>query len=219
MKMQNKLLGLAKNYLNHLLVPGPNQIVQPTYPLVFSKPWSTLVYNPQKELRIKRHTNRVIFHEVELGIVISKEATNINKQDYMDYIAGYFLVLDFTDKELLMLDLKSSGPWFLSKAFDNFCPLGEFISKDQITDPHDVDLELKINGEVRQKDNTKNMFFKIGDMMQYITQYSTLYPGDLIMTGTPNGINEIKFDDLLESSLSFKGQCLCRLDFHLRELI
>ena len=102
-------------------------------------------------------------------------------------------------------------PWFQSKAQDNFLYLGDLIPVDAIEDPHNVDLELTINGEVRQKDNTANMIFKIPEILEHISKYITLNEGDIIITGTPENVGPIKEGDLLSATCHYQGALISQI--------
>jgi 2-keto-4-pentenoate hydratase/2-oxohepta-3-ene-1,7-dioic acid hydratase in catechol pathway len=160
----------------------------------------------------KTAENGQIVHEVELGVMLKKGGYRIPKQDWKDYIGGYFLLLDYTDSLELKEAIAKGGPWLMSKAQDNFLFLSDFIPAEAIDDPHNVELELKINNEVRQKDNTGNMHYKISDQIEYISKYMTLEAGDLLMTGTPEGIAPVSEGDKLEASLTYKGNVLARIN-------
>lgn len=104
--------------------------------------------------------------------------------------------------------MEKGHPWLLCKGWDNFLYLSDMIPIEEIDNPHDVDLELSINKEVKQKDNTKNMCFNIWQQLEHISQYMTLSPGDIIMTGTPEGMGPVEDGDLLEASLTYKGKVI-----------
>ncbi|KAK2147735.1 hypothetical protein NP493_3385g00006 [Ridgeia piscesae] len=128
-----------------------------------------------------------IHHEVELGLVIGTDGRNIPESAALSHIGGYVLALDMTDR-ILQMKLKSTGlPWALAKGFDTSCPVSDFIVKDKIPDPQEVDLWLKVNGKMRQEGNTKNMIFSIAFLVSWLSRHFTLERGDVILTGTPFG--------------------------------
>lgn len=131
--------------------------------------------------------------------------------DWKQDIGGYFLLIDYTDFDETKKATQAGLPWYLSKAQDNFLYLSDFIPADQIQDPHDVELELKINGQVRQKDNTGNMHFKIHEQLDYISKYMTLEAGDILMTGTPEGLGPVNEGDKLEATLKYQGKVLASI--------
>jgi 2-keto-4-pentenoate hydratase/2-oxohepta-3-ene-1,7-dioic acid hydratase in catechol pathway len=125
----------------------------------------------------------------------------------MDYVFGYTIANDVTERELEYADMKKGWPWFRSKNFDAALPLGPWIvTKDEIPDPHNLELELTVNGEVRQKGNTKDMIFKINELVSFITKYLTLYPGDIISTGTVSGIAPIERGDEIVCKIEKIGE-------------
>lgn len=143
-----------------------------------------------------------IHHEVELGIVIGKKGFQIPEARASEYIGGYCLALDMTARTL-QGQLKSKGlPWTLAKGFDTSCPVSDFIPTAKIPNPQDVDLWLKVNGEMRQNSNTKNMIFSIPYLLSYISNYFTLEPGDLVLTGTPEGVGPVKRGDVINCGLT-----------------
>ena len=126
-------------------------------------------------------------------------------------IGGYFLLLDYTDSEQLKDALQNKVPWFLCKTQDNFMVFSDLIAPEKIDDPHNVELELKVNGQIRQKDNTGNMHFKIGDQLDYINKYLTLGAGDLLLSGTPEGMGPVSEGDKIEGTLTYKGEVLAKI--------
>lgn len=118
------------------------------------------------------------------------------------------MCLDYTDTGDVDESRKAGVAWTFGKNQDGFLMLSDLVDKEAIGDPHDVELMLKINGEIRQHDNTGNMYYKIGDQIEHISKYMTLNPGDVIMTGTPEGVGPVKEGDLLEASMSYKGKML-----------
>ena len=111
--------------------------------------------------------------------------------DWKDDIGGYFLLIDYTDFDELKKATQKGLPWLMAKGQDGFLCLSDLIPADQIDDPHNVELELKINGETKQKDNTGNMHFKIHEQFDYITKHVTMEAGDILMTGTPEGLGPV----------------------------
>ena len=108
-------------------------------------------------------------------------------------------------------------PWFYSKGQDTFLPISNFIPKSNVSDPHNLELILKINDRVIQHDNTKNMYYKIGEQLEFISNYVTLYPGDLILTGTPAGVGPIKVGDNLNGVIKQNGSVLVEMQYHVEE--
>lgn len=108
-------------------------------------------------------------------------------------------------------------PWYLAKGQDSFLPISKFISKTDVIDPHNLKLNLFINNEVRQSDNTGNMHYKIGETIEFISKYSTLHPGDLILTGTPSGIGPVKLGDKIRANLEQNGKVIVEMNYSVIE--
>ena len=133
-----------------------------------------------------------LHHEVELGVVISKTGVSIAESNAMDYVGGYALALDMTARDLQNKAKKLGQPWTLAKGFDTALPVSRFISKTEIPQPDNVHLWLKVDGELKQDGNTQDMIFTIPYLISYISQSMTLEEGDFILTGTPEGVSEVK---------------------------
>ena len=145
--------------------------------------------------------SKCLHHEVELGVVIGKRCKNVSEKEALDYVLGYLVALDITARDLQTQLKKKGWPWSIAKSFDTFTPISDVILKKYVSNPQNLDITLKVNDEIKQKSNTCNMIFTIEDIIVYISQIMTLEPGDLIMTGTPEGIGEIVAGDILEANL------------------
>lgn len=186
--MQNKIIGIAKNYLKRAC----------DYPILFSKPWSSI--NRQgNAIRLRENCN--VFYEFELGVVIGKEASKIDKSRFIEYIGGYVLALDITDMASNPMINKKPTSQLLSKGQDQFTSIAEFIDKEEVKDCNNINLELLINGKQVQLGNTKDFVCSIGDQISIISHYSTLYPGDILLTGTFANNNKLYPGDKLYGSL------------------
>lgn len=201
-----KGIGLAMNYINPS-IPKEKQKLPP-HPVVFEKALSSLI---QKPATIKFDNVNAINHEVELGVIIGKKGKNISVDNWKEYIGGYFLLIDFTYVPGGILD--DGVPWMLRKSADDFFVVGDYIAPEKVQDPHNLHLELKINGFVAQEGSTKNMTFKIPEQLAYVSKFMTINEGDLILTGTPVGIGPIKDQDLLEATLRQDSTRLDALKF------
>ena len=120
----------------------------------------------------------------------------------MDHIGGYCLALDMTDREKQSQLKKKGLPWSLAKGFDTSCPVSDFINKDVIPNPQDVEIWLKVDGNMKQKGNTKDMIFDIPSLVSWVSDYFTLEVGDLILTGTPSGVGPVKPGDVIECGIT-----------------
>lgn len=197
----SKIIALGRNYLEHAKETGYNA---PKEPIFFSKAVSSIIGHEDKIVYPAWLTR--VDPEIELGVIIGKKAKNISEDMAMDYVLGYTIINDVTARDMQTEDLSIANPWFRSKSFDTFCPIGPYlILKEQIQDPHNLNIELRVNGNTRQKDNTKNLIFKIPYIISFITRHMTLEPGDIIATGTPSGIAPIKPGDIVEAEIEAIG--------------
>jgi 2-keto-4-pentenoate hydratase/2-oxohepta-3-ene-1,7-dioic acid hydratase in catechol pathway len=191
-----KLVCLARTYKKH--AQEMNSDI-PKEPILFLKPSSAIIFNGDT-IQIPK-MSKSIHHEVELAIIIGKKCKDIEEKDAHDYILGYAIALDITARDI-QTELKKKGwPWGIAKGFNTFAPISEVIIKENLSNPQNIDISLKVNGKIKQKSNTKNMIFSIGEIIEYISKIMTLEAGDLIMTGTPEGVGEIKSGDILEANL------------------
>ena len=180
-KRPSKIICVGLNYSLHAKESG---MPVPEVPILFMKATSSLC-GPFDPILIPRNSVKTDW-EVELAVVIGKKATYVSKEDAMDYVAGYVLHNDVSERDF---QLHHGGQWVKGKSADHFAPLGPFIAtKDEIPDPHNLRLWLKVNGEMMQDSNTSDLVFDIPTLVSYISQYMTLLPGDVISTGTPSGV-------------------------------
>ncbi len=196
-----KILCLGRNYRAHAEEWG-SQV--PDSPIVFSKLSSALLAHHGR-IEIPAKTGRVD-HELELAVVIGKQGKRIKAEDAMQYIAGYTIANDVTARDRQLQDMKKSYPWTISKSYDTFCPLGPYlVPRDAIDDPHQLEMELSVNDKVKQKANTRDMIFKIPEIIAYISYHITLTPGDIICTGTPEGTLPIVPGDTIIAKIDKLG--------------
>ena len=196
-----KILCLGRNYKKHA---EEFQNVVPPEPIIFTKLPSTLL-PPGGTIRLPREVGRVD-HEIELAVVIGKSGKKIPTEKAMEHVAGYSVLNDVTARAMQIKDMEEKKPWMRSKSFDTFCPLGPFlVPRDEVADPHSLDISLKVNGEIRQQANTSEMVYKIPDIIHYISQHITLNAGDIIATGTPAGVSELKPNDVVTGEISQIG--------------
>jgi 2-keto-4-pentenoate hydratase/2-oxohepta-3-ene-1,7-dioic acid hydratase in catechol pathway len=145
---------------------------------------------------------------VELKVAISKVGKNIPEPEAPDYIAGIGVGIDFTARDIQQKAKDSGHPWTIAKGFDTFAPISTFVSMDKIDNIQNINLKLSVNGIVRQSGNSSQMIFQISTLISYLSSIFTLYPGDLIFTGTPSGVSPIKSGDIITATL---GEDLTRL--------
>ncbi|MCX2679761.1 fumarylacetoacetate hydrolase family protein [Galbibacter sp. EGI 63066] len=177
----SKLVCVGLNYAKHAEESG---MAIPKEPVLFFKATSAVV-GPNDDLIIPKGSTKTDW-EVELAFVIGKKASYVTEDDAMDYVAGYVLHNDYSEREY---QLEREGQWVKGKSSDTFAPLGPFMAtRDEIPNPHNLDLWLKLNGEMMQNSNTSDFVFNIPKLVSYISQFMTLLPGDVISTGTPFGV-------------------------------
>lgn len=187
---------IGRNYADHakeMSNPVPEE------PILFIKPVSSVTILPWM---ISLPTQSYDIHyEAEMVAVIGLEGKDIPEDLALGHVAGYGIGIDFTARDLQAKAKKAGQPWALSKGMDNFAPLGLFAKAESIEDPQALTLSLTKNGEICQEASTADMIFTIAEIISYISKYITLYPGDLIFTGTPGGVGSIKKDDELVARL------------------
>lgn len=177
----SKLICVGLNYKDHA---DETNAPYPTEPVLFFKS-TTAIVGPNDDVVIPKNSKKTDW-EVELAIVIGKKASYIAEQEAYDYIAGYVLHNDYSEREF---QLERNGQWCKGKGCDTFAPIGPFVAtKDEIEDVHNLRLWLKVNGKLMQNGNTSNLIFNVPQMVSYISQFMTLLPGDVITTGTPAGV-------------------------------
>ena len=191
-----KLICLARTYKKHAEEMDSDI---PKMPLMFLKPASSVIFNGET-IKIPE-MSKCIHHEVELGVVIGQKCKNVLKNKAMNYVLGYLVALDITARDI-QSELKKKGwPWSIAKGFDTFAPISDVVLKENIPNPQNLDISLKVNNEVKQSSNTSFMIFSIGEIIEFISKVMTLELGDLILTGTPEGVGEIVAGDIIEAQL------------------
>lgn len=200
-KRPSKILALGRNYMAHAVESGYHI---PTEPVYFAKANSSVI-GPDEPVVYKKVLTRVD-PEGELAVIIGKEGANIPEDEAQSYVAGYTIFNDVTARDMQREDLKLSSPWVRSKGIDTFGPMGPWIVlPDEIKEPIELDIETRVNGEVRQKDNTRSLMFKIPKLISYISSFHTLFPGDVISTGTPEGMKPVQVGDVMEVEIEGIG--------------
>ena len=177
----SKIVCIGLNYADH--AKETNAQV-PKEPIIFFKS-TTAIVGPNDDVIIPKNSKKTDW-EVELAVVIGKRASYVEENEALNYVAGYCLHNDLSEREF---QLERNGQWVKGKSCDTFAPLGPFLAtKDEIADVNNLKLWLKLNGQVMQNGNTSNFIFKIPFLVAYLSQFMTLLPGDLISTGTPAGV-------------------------------
>lgn len=175
-----KIICVGLNFLDHCKETG---LEPPASPVIFSK-YANAIIGESEAIELPINSNQVDY-EAELAIVIGKEAKCVSKEEAEDYIFGYTIMNDVSARDLQFTD----GQWSRGKSADTFAPIGPtIVTKDEVGDPHNLDISLCLNDEIMQQSNTKNLIFNIPYIVSFLSQSMTLKPGDLIATGTPPGV-------------------------------
>lgn len=189
-----KIVAVGLNYTDHakeLGMPIPEQ------PVLFLKAPNTLVGHgdvviyPEQSIRVD--------YEAELAVVVGKHAKSVTENDALSCVLGYSCGMDITARDLQAID----GQWTRAKNFDTFCPLGPWVETE--VDPSDLGIELRLNGEIKQSSRTSKMIFNVPQLISFISSVMTLYPGDVILTGTPSGVGEVQRGDTIEMTIENIG--------------
>lgn len=177
----SKIVCIGLNYVDHA---KETNATPPAEPVIFMKS-TTAIVGPFDDIIIPKNSVKTDW-EVELALVIGKKASYVDEADAMDYVAGYVLHNDVSEREF---QIERGGTWDKGKGCDTFAPIGPFFAtKDEIADPHNLRLWLKVNGKTMQDGTTANFIFDIPHLVSYTSQFMTLLPGDIISTGTPAGV-------------------------------
>lgn len=196
-----KIICLARNYVAHAQELG-NEV--PSEPVLFIKPASSIIKHGEF-IEIPSYSNDC-HHEVELAILIGQKGKNISAATAMSYVAGYGVALDMTLRDT-QNQLKAQGyPWEMAKGFDTACPLSDFVPAAEIGDPHQLDIQLSVNGQRRQDGNTRCMIRRIPEIIAAISIAFTLEPGDIILSGTPAGVGRVASGDQLDARIAGIGE-------------
>ena len=202
-----KIVCIGRNYLKHAKeLDSP----VPTEPVFFVKTINTLITDGKpiiypRILYESEEFNRVD-HEVELAFTISKRCKKISTENSFDYIQGYSIFLDMTARKMQIFDRNKNLPWYRSKNFDTFSVIGpRIVPLNEIEDPHNLNIELTIDGKVQQSSNTSYMIFKIPKILEYLSRFLTLEKGDIVATGTPSGVGPIQPGDVIKASIEEIG--------------
>jgi 2,4-diketo-3-deoxy-L-fuconate hydrolase len=177
----SKIICIGLNFKDHAL---ETQVPIPKEPIIFFKS-TTALCGPNDDLVIPKNSTKTDW-EVELAFVVGKKASYVEEADALDYVAGYCLHNDYSERAF---QLERGGQWAKGKGCDTFAPLGPFLAtKDEVSDINNLKMWLTLNGKTFQSSNTSNLIFKIPFIVHYLSQFMTLLPGDVISTGTPNGV-------------------------------
>jgi 2-keto-4-pentenoate hydratase/2-oxohepta-3-ene-1,7-dioic acid hydratase in catechol pathway len=210
--MIRNIICLAQTYKKH--ADEMNSRLSPQ-PVLFLKPTSSVIFSGDSILLPSRSS--CVHHEIELGVVIGKKARNIHPDKVLDHVFGYCVGLDITARDLQSEVKKRGHPWGIPKGFDTFAPLSDVVIRESVDDPNDLLLELSVNGSIRQQESTKRLHWSIEEIISFISKIMTLDTGDIILTGTPDGVGEIKKGDVLDALLYQNNRILCSVTVGVKE--
>lgn len=180
-----KIICVGLNYADHC---RETNTPMPASPVLFNK-FSSALLPHGGEITWSPAVSQQVDYEAELAVIIGKKARFVKEADAFDYIAGYTIVNDISARDVQFSD----GQWIRGKSFDTFCPMGPFVvTADEIADPHTLAIQCRVNGRTLQDSNTAEMIFKIPFLIEFISSFCTLYPGDIISTGTPHGVGAFR---------------------------
>jgi acylpyruvate hydrolase len=191
-----KIICIGRNYAEHAKEMKSDV---PTEPVYFMKPDTSLL--KEADFYIPGFT-KDLHHEIELVLKISKAGKSIEEQFAHKYYDEIGLGIDFTARDIQIKCKEKGLPWEKAKAFDNSAPIGNFVKKEELGDLKNINFELKINGESRQTGNSKDLIFSFDKVVSYVSQFVTLKTGDLIYTGTPEGVGPVKIGDKMEGFIN-----------------
>jgi 2-keto-4-pentenoate hydratase/2-oxohepta-3-ene-1,7-dioic acid hydratase in catechol pathway len=190
---------IGRNYIEH--AKELNNPV-PSSPLIFLKPQSALCFDGSEIIIPEQSFD--VHHEVEIVIVISKKGKHISENEVHNFIKGIGVGIDFTARDIQQKAKESGHPWSVAKGFDTFAPVSRFINATEFEDLGNINVDLSVNGVTKQSANSSQMIFSINYLISYLSSIFTLYPGDLIFTGTPSGVSQVRSGDQLTATLGEK---------------
>ncbi|MDD2539665.1 MAG: fumarylacetoacetate hydrolase family protein [Desulfuromonadaceae bacterium] len=196
-----KIVCLARNYAEHARELGNET---PVAPVLFMKPASAVIGNGDT-VRIPSYSQEC-HYEVELAVLIGKQCRAVSAEKAFEYVAGYGVGIDMTLRDV-QNHLKAKGlPWEIAKGFDTSCPLSDFVPAGTVPDPHNLNLKLAVNGEGHQEGCSSDMINRIPEIIAHITGIFTLEPGDVILTGTPAGVGQVRAGDVMTAEIEAVGR-------------
>jgi 5-carboxymethyl-2-hydroxymuconate isomerase len=196
-----KIIGIGLNYAKHI---NEMSAKRTTNPVLFLKP-STAILNEGENIKLPSFSNE-IHHEVEMALIIGKAGKSIRKKNWKSYVIGAAVALDLTLRDLQSIAKEKGLPWSVSKGFDGACPIGKFTPLSDIGDLNNLEIELYVNGKLKQRGNSNQMIFPPDELVSYISAIFTLEPGDIILTGTPSGVGSISSGDNIAASIEEIGK-------------
>ncbi|KAI9927788.1 hypothetical protein ASPWEDRAFT_41901 [Aspergillus wentii DTO 134E9] len=201
-----KVICIGRNYADHITELNS---AKPKQPFFFLKPASSILI--PGEGPVLRPQGTKLHYEVELGLVMGKTLRDLDPNDSkgaLDAIRSYLLTIDMTARNVQDEAKKKGLPWSIAKGFDTFLPISQEIAKSRIPNPHDAFLRLSVSSQLRQADSTSLMLYQIPRQLAEISRVMTLEQGDIVLTGTPKGVGEVKAGDVMKASIEVGGKVL-----------
>ena len=195
-----KILCIGRNYADHIKELG-NEV--PDAPVLFMKPASSVI-DDGGTVVIPFYSSDC-HHEAELALLIGKTGKNIPVEKVMEHLAGFGVAIDLTLRDAQSVQKKKGLPWEIAKGFDTSCPLSPFVSTSKVSDPQNLTIRLTVNGETRQDGRTSLMIHPIAKLVSYMSEIFVLEAGDVILTGTPAGVSQLKDGDEVQADISEVG--------------
>lgn len=181
----SKIICVGLNYRDHC---REHHFQIPEHPVLFSK-FSTSIIGPFDDISFSRINTQKVDYEAELAVIIKKKCRNITPDQAKDYIAGYTVLNDISARDAQFADVQ----WVRGKSFDTFCPIGPYlVTSEDVPDPQNLPIKCSLNNQIVQESNTSEMIFTCFEIVSFISQFSTLLPGDIIATGTPAGVGSAR---------------------------
>jgi len=197
----SKIIGIGWNYRSHL---AETNAKLPTEPIVFLKPPSCLAGNGDDIVIVDGIG--AIHHEVELALIFGKKGKNIPKSEALSYVSHIAVFNDVTARDIQTKARAIGNPWCIAKGIDTFGPMSDPVPVSSVKDIHNLDLELSVNGTVRQKGNTSMMIFRMDELIAYVSKFMTIEKGDIMATGTPEGIGPLVKGDVVVAKINGVGE-------------
>lgn len=195
-----KIIALARNYTAHAEEMGG---AVPQEPTLFLKPPSSLIGNGG--VVILPSVSQRVDYEVELAVIMKTQCSHVSSDQALNHVLGYSILVDVTARDIQAEAKKKGISWAKAKGFDTFAPLGPKIVPSDALDPHECDIWLQVNGDVKQKGNTRDMIFPVETLIAHISTIMTLSPMDIIATGTPEGVGPMQDGDTIEAGIEGIG--------------
>jgi acylpyruvate hydrolase len=191
-----KIVAIGANYTDHIEEMGHTI---PEAPMVFLKPSTSIIH--EGEPIVCPPTSSLLHHEVELGLVVGTRGKDIPEGEGMDHVSHYLLALDMTLRDIQLDAMQRGWPWSIAKGFDGACPVSTALPVDDASALSSMPIRLAVNGHTRQDGTTGNMIWGPGRLVEIASTHFTMEPGDLILTGTPAGVGEVRVGDVIEAWL------------------